>query len=91
MKPDTVLKWHRAGFRLFWRRKSKTDAWREPKLAPDLIALIRQMATSNVTWGSERIRGELLKLGIHVLLARPRRRRRWLLPDGTQRVPAAQH
>jgi putative transposase len=66
VKPDTVLKWHRAGFRLFWRRKSKTDARREPKLAPDLVALIRQMATSNVTWGSERIRGELLKLGIHV-------------------------
>ena len=66
VKPDTLLRWHRAGFRLFWRQRSKADARREPKLAPDLIALIRQMATSNVTWGAERIRGELLKLGIRV-------------------------
>ena len=63
---DTLLRWHRAGFQLFWRQRSKADARREPKLAPDLIALIRQMATSNVTWGAERIRGELLKLGIRV-------------------------
>ena len=66
VKPDTLLRWHRAGFQLFWRQRSKADARREPKLAPDLIALIRQMATSNVTWGAERIRGELLKLGIRV-------------------------
>jgi hypothetical protein len=66
VKPDTLLRWHRAGFGLFWRRRSKADARREPKLAPDLIALIQQMAASNCTWGSERIRGELLKLGIRV-------------------------
>ena len=53
VKPETVLRWHRAGFRLFWRHTSKADARREPKLAPDLVALIRQMAASNCTWGSE--------------------------------------
>jgi putative transposase len=47
VKPETVLRWPRAGFWLFWRRKSKADARREPKLAADLIALIRQMASSN--------------------------------------------
>jgi putative transposase len=66
VKPETVLRWHRAGFRLFWRHRSKPDARREPKLAGDLIALIRRMATSNATWGAERIRGELLKLGLRV-------------------------
>jgi putative transposase len=66
VKPDTLLRWHRAGFRLFWRRRSKADVRRRPKIAPDLIALIRQMAASNRLWGAERIRGELLKLGIRV-------------------------
>ena len=66
VKPETVLRWHRAGGRLFWRHRSKPDARREPKLAGDLIALIRRMATSNATWGAERIRGELLKLGLRV-------------------------
>ena len=66
VKPETVLRWHRAGFRFFWRYRSRANRRREPKLAPELIALIRQMAASNCTWGSERIRGELLKLGIRV-------------------------
>ena len=66
VKPDTILRWHRAGFRVFWRYSSKPDAPREPKLAPDLIALIQRMATNNATWGSERIRGGLLRLGFHV-------------------------
>jgi hypothetical protein len=66
VKPDTVLRWHRAGFRLFWHRKSKADARRKPKLASDVVALIRQMASCNRLWGAERIRGELLKLGIRV-------------------------
>ena len=65
VKPETLLRWHRAGFRLFWRRKSRrTQAPR--RLAADTVALIRRMALDNVTWGSERIRGELLKLGIAV-------------------------
>jgi hypothetical protein len=65
VQPDTLLRWHRELFRLVWKRKSKTVSHR-PKVAAQTIALIRQMATQNRLWGAERIRGELLKLGIHV-------------------------
>src|SRR5581483_11839425 len=65
VQPETLFHWHRQGFRLFWRLKSRTRPGR-PRLGSDLIALIRQMATENPTWGAERIRGELLKLGIRV-------------------------
>ncbi len=65
IKPDTLLRWHRAGFRLFWKRKSRTKS-REPKLPTETIKLIRQMAIENRLWGAERIRGELLKLDIRV-------------------------
>jgi putative transposase len=66
VKPETVLRWHREGFRLFWRRKSRSGGAREPRLAPEVIALIRRMATENRLWGTERIRAELLKLGVRV-------------------------
>jgi hypothetical protein len=66
VKPDTILRWHRQGFRLLWRLKSRSPGKRRPRLSPDVIELIRGMAESNATWGAERIRGELLKLGIHV-------------------------
>ncbi len=65
VKPDTLLKWHRAGFRLFWRHQSKGKA-RTPRLSPETIALIKEMAVNNRLWGAKRIRGELLKLGIPV-------------------------
>jgi hypothetical protein len=65
VQPETLLRWHRELFRLVWKRKSKT-ASHTPKVAPQTIALIRQMAKENQLWGAERIRGELLKLGIHV-------------------------
>jgi putative transposase len=65
VKPETVLRWHRAGFRLFWRHKSRPRR-STPRLAAGTIALIQRMALDNLTWGSERIRGELLKLGIRV-------------------------
>jgi putative transposase len=65
VQPDTLLRWHRELFRLYWKRKSKA-ASRKPKVATETIALIREMATNNRLWGAERIRGELLKLGIHV-------------------------
>ena len=63
VQPDTLLRWHRHGFRLFWKRKSKAKS-REPRVARETIALICQMARNNRLWGAERIRGELLKLGI---------------------------
>jgi putative transposase len=65
VQPDTLLRWHRELFRLVWKRKSKT-ASHTPKVAPEIIALIRQMARENRLWGAERIRGELLKLGLRV-------------------------
>jgi putative transposase len=65
VRPETLLRWHRAGFRLFWRWKSAPRC-RQPRVARATIALIRQMAAENRLWGAERIRGELRKLGIAV-------------------------
>jgi transposase InsO family protein len=65
VRPDTLLSWHRQAFRWYWRRRSKTASTR-PKIAAETIALIQTMARDNRLWGAERIRGELLKLGIHV-------------------------
>lgn len=65
VKPETVLRWHRSGFKLFWRRKSRGQA-RKPRISEDTIALIKQMAVDNRRWGAKRIQGELLKLGIRV-------------------------
>ena len=65
VQPDTLLRWHRAGFRLFWRIKSRS---RQParRLDAETIALIQRLARENRLWGAERMRGELLKLGIRV-------------------------
>ncbi len=65
LKPDTLLHWHRQGFKLFWRFKTHARRGR-PRLSVELIALIQQMAKENHTWGAERIHGELLKLGVRV-------------------------
>jgi transposase InsO family protein len=65
VQPDTLLRWHRDLFRRYWRHKSRHKK-RQPRLAPETIALIRKMANENQLWGAERIRGELLKLGIRV-------------------------
>ena len=67
VQPDTVLRWHRDLFRRYWRRKSKSPAQcGRPPLTEDVVALIRQMARENATWGAERIRGELRKVGVEV-------------------------
>jgi putative transposase len=65
VKPETVLRWHRQGFRLFWKRKSRTTA-HEPKIPAETITLIKAMAADNRLWGADRIQGELLKLHITV-------------------------
>jgi putative transposase len=65
IQPVTVLRWHRRGVRLFWKRKSAPRSRPSP-LATTTIALIKQMAGDNPLWGAERIRGELLKLSIRV-------------------------
>jgi hypothetical protein len=65
VQPDTVLRWHRDLFRRVWKHKSKPKGKRgRPALTDEVVALIKQMATENLGWGAERIRGELLKLGI---------------------------
>jgi putative transposase len=65
VQPDTLLKWHRELFGLYWKRKSKASS-HQPKAVAETIALIREMAKDNRLWGAERIRGELLKLGLRV-------------------------
>ncbi len=65
VQPETLLRWHRELFRLFWKHRSKTDS-RQPKLSPETITLIKEIVKNNRLWGAERIRGELLKLGISV-------------------------
>ena len=77
VKPDTLVRWHRKGFRLFWKWKSRPSG--RPRIPTDLRKLIFAMATDNPTWGEERIANELLlKLGIQIS---PRTVRRYL-PDG---------
>ena len=66
VKPDTVVRWHRAGFRLFWRWRSRFRTPAKDDVSPEVKQLIRRMAESNVGWGAPRIHGELLKLGIEV-------------------------
>jgi hypothetical protein len=65
VQPETLLRWHRQGFRLFWKYKSRAMS-ATPKISAETVALIREMARDNRLWGAERIRGELLKLGLHV-------------------------
>ena len=95
VKPDTLVRWHRAGWRLFWRLKSRRRG--RPPIPPDLQRLIVAMARANHTWGEERIAAELrVKLGIAVSPRTVRRlysanitsgpfRRAAAVPDG---VPA---
>ena len=65
VRPETVLRWHRAGFRRYWRWKSQRQGGRPP-ISAELRALIRRMSLENVLWGAPRIQGELLKLGFSV-------------------------
>src|SRR5215471_15171301 len=65
VQPETLLRWHRQGFKLFWRYKSRATS-ATPKISVETVALIQEIARDNRLWGAERIRGELLKLGIHV-------------------------
>jgi len=65
VKPETVIGWHRKGFRLYWTWKSRNRGGRPP-IDADIRTLIRRMARENPTWGAPRIHGELLKLGFEV-------------------------
>jgi transposase InsO family protein len=65
IRPETLVRWHRAGFRRYWRCKSRSLGGR-PKIDAELRALIRRMSAENSLWGAPRIHGELLKLGFEV-------------------------
>jgi len=81
VQPATLIRWHRKGFRLFWRWKSKASG--RPPLPVDVQQLIATMARANVTWGEERIAAELrLKLGLRVS---PRTVRRYMPKGGRPR------
>ena len=88
VNPETVIGWHRAGFRLLWRWRSRPRSGR-PKITEEIRVLIRRLAQENPDWGAPKIHGELLKLGFVVsersvarYLRRIRRRgdpaKRWL-------------
>jgi hypothetical protein len=65
IRPETLVSWHRAGFRRYWRWKSRPRGGR-PQIEIELRGLIRQMSMENLLWGAPRIHGELLKLGFEV-------------------------
>jgi len=65
VRPETLVRWHRAGFRRYWRWKSRPRGGR-PQIETELRALIRRMSVENPLWGAPRIHGELLKLGFEV-------------------------
>src|SRR5665811_2519953 len=65
IRPETLVRWHRAGFRCYWRWKSRPPGGR-PLIEADLRALIRRMSIENPLWGAPRIHGELLKLGFEI-------------------------
>jgi transposase InsO family protein len=65
VKPDTIVRWHRAGFRSYWRWKSRPRGGR-PTVPLEIRKLIREISIANPLWGAPRIHGELLKLGIDI-------------------------
>jgi hypothetical protein len=65
VKPETVISWHRAGFRLYWRWRSRPRGGR-PQITDEICVLIRPLAQENSNWGAPKIHGELLKLGFQI-------------------------
>jgi transposase InsO family protein len=65
VRPETVIRWHRVGFRTYWRWRSRSRVGR-PKCSAELRELIREMSQANLLWGAPRIHGELLKLGFEI-------------------------
>src|SRR6201989_3279964 len=90
VKPETVIKWHRAGFRSYWRWKSRRRGGR-PTVALEIRKLIRERSIANPLWGAPRIHGELLKLGIDIgqtSVAKYMARRREPPSQGWRNVPS---
>jgi hypothetical protein len=65
VRPETIIRWHRVGFRAYWRWRSRNRVGR-PRVPAELRALIGEMSRANPLWGAPRIHGELLKLGFEV-------------------------
>ena len=65
IRPETIIRWHRVGFRAYWRWRSRNPVGR-PKISAELRTLIGEMNRANPLWGAPRIHGELLKLGFNV-------------------------
>ena len=89
-RPETLVRWHRAGFRRYWRWKSRSLGGR-PQIDADLRALIRRMSVDNPLWGAPRIHGELLKLGIKISQATVGRWMPWRpkVPLSFPKIPSA--
>src|SRR6202171_5722172 len=68
VRPETIIRWHRAGFRAYWRWRSRNRVGR-PKVSAELRTLIGEMSRANPLWGAPHIQGELLKLGFEVAQA----------------------
>src|SRR5580765_4052871 len=66
VKPETVIGWHRKGFRLFWTWKVRHGQPGRPPVSKEIRQLIRKMSRENPLWGAPRIHGELLKLGMDI-------------------------
>jgi len=81
VKPETVVGWHRAGFRLYWHWRSRGPAPGRATITAEIQELIRRMARENPSWGAPKIHGELLKLGFVLsersVSRRPASRRAW--------------
>src|SRR6202790_1725260 len=71
IRPETLVRWHRAGFLSYWRWKSRPQGGR-PQIDTELRVLIRRMSVENPLWGAPRIHGELLKLGFEIAQSLPR-------------------
>jgi putative transposase len=66
VKPETVVRWHRAGFWLYWRFRSRVSRLGRPKIDAEISEAIKRLALENPTWGAPKIQGGLLKLGFKV-------------------------
>jgi len=73
VQPDTVVRWHGAGWRLYWTWRSRAAQRGRPRIDSEIAAAIRRMTTENPRWGHMRVLGELRKLGIRVSLQTVRR------------------
>src|SRR5262245_20089587 len=65
LRPETIVRWHRQGWRAYWRWRSRTQPGR-PRVTSDIRALIWEISIANPLWGAPRIHGELMKLGVAV-------------------------